>query len=63
MNTNQAPAFRLIPKTSETFIAHSIPTPEDHERRRAEARRLLVEFLARHILAHTEVIRVTGEAA
>ena len=50
----------LAPGTREEFVAHSIPTPADYERRRIEARTLLVEFLVRRILAQiqgTEDIR------
>lgn len=63
MNTDKSVAFSLVPETSDAFVAYSTPNPVDNERRREEARSLLVEFLARRILAHLKVIEVSSKAA
>ena len=63
MSTSGTGALRLLPKKSDAFLAHSIATPEDEERRREDARILLVKFLVRRILAQAEVIEFSGKAA
>ena len=63
MSTSGTGALRLLPQESDAFLAHSIPSPEDEERRREDARILLVKFLVRRILAQAEVIEFSGKAA
>jgi len=63
MSADSNVALRLVPQERDSFHAHPFPSPVDEEHRREEARRLLVEFLVRHILAQTQVIEISGKAA
>ena len=63
MNVSPAPAFSLVPEPSDVFVDKPVPSPEDRDRRREEARKILITLLARHILTQVQGMEEVGKAA